>query len=269
MFSEMFGGAQADRARLQATPVSLAEEQRLGQQLLRQALGEFKRQKVGVSQHSKHARYAQALADHLHANMQNRRRYRKIDVYVVESDITDARAIPGGAILISRGMFDFAPSEAAIAGVVAHELSHIDRGHLLEGIKSQKLAQQGFAGRQSPADMMQATRLMVSQFARPFRPEQEVEADQDAARWLLAAEYDPEQMAELFFRMHERDRQKQQAQAFLPSFLRSHPYHLDRRQAVLQLAGEHQDRQHRYIGRRNLRELRPRTEKEYANEFAR
>ena len=269
MFSGMFGDAPDDQRKLKAVPVSIQEEQQLGKQLLDQTLGGLRRQKTAYVQAGNTWQYVDRLVRELSSQMANRRRYRRFDVYVVQTENTDARAFPGGAILISEGMLDFAPSEAALAGVLAHELSHIDRGHLLEGIQRQKLAQRSFSGGRSVADMMQASRMLMSQFARPFRPEQEVEADQDATLWLLQSSYDPREMADLFLKLHQRDQDKQQVQSFMPSFLRSHPFHLERRNAVQQAAKRAIGQAGPlYIGRRNLQERTTRSQRVYRKEIA-
>ena len=38
---------------------------------------------------------------------------------------------PGGTLIFFRGILDFAGSEAALVGVIGHELSHLDHGHQL------------------------------------------------------------------------------------------------------------------------------------------
>ena len=53
-------------------------------------------------------------------------------VRVVNSPIVNAFALPGGHILLPRGMIGFAASPQALAGVVAHEMGHIELRHPLE-----------------------------------------------------------------------------------------------------------------------------------------
>ena len=48
---------------------------------------------------------------------------------VLNSEIVNAFALPGGYIYISRGLLALASNEAELAGVLAHELGHINALH--------------------------------------------------------------------------------------------------------------------------------------------
>jgi predicted Zn-dependent protease len=243
--------------------ISPAEEARFGQQIVEQFFTTLRQQGIQVSQKGRDASYLQALVAELRRHMQNADRYRSIKVWVADSDEPDARSVPGGWVIISRGLLEFAESEAAVAGVLAHELSHIDRGHQLELLRRLKLAQQTItSGNFQPDAWFQTGKLLASQFARPFRPEQETEADADAVNWLVASRYDPTELARLFQQMQGRD----QPPNSLPSFLRTHPSPADREGAVrrqmLQLIGGNPDPLYR--GRENLRRRVPRHQRRFA-----
>ena len=186
-------------------------------------------------------------------------RYRFIGVFVAESTTTDARAFPGGLIVCSTGLINFAQNEAALLGVLAHELSHIDRGHQLRSARNIKLAQDTFASGNVPIEkLVRSGRVLVKQFARPFHPEEETEADLDAARWVLERGYDPLEFAALFHRLHERD---QATAVRMPSFLRTHPYHAERYVAIRDLSSRLKatpPNKRLYVGQKNLRKRIPR-----------
>lgn len=111
--------------------------------------------------------------------------------------------------------------------------------------------------------MMNNAQLMTRTFARPFRPDEETQADFDGATWAYEAGYDPRELAQLFLRLHQRDGQP----AFgPPPFLRTHPFHLDRYDAILERYTElaaSAPRESLYVGRRNLRELIPRRKRAF------
>ena len=98
---------------------------------------------------------------------------------------------------------------------------------------------------------------------RPFRPHEESEADADGAKWAWQLGYEPMQLARLFQRLQQRDA----GQANLkPSFLRSHPIHADRFQAITQQANQLKTQTPEakyYVGIENLRERIPRTKREF------
>ncbi len=223
----------------------------------------LKRQDVDVEDRGKDVEYLRSLVTVLRPRMRQARRYRKINVLLADSDVADARSFPGGTIIFSRGMLEFSESEAAVVGVLGHELSHIDRGHLLNGLRRQKLAQQTFSsGRVSPREFMSTAKLWTAQFTQPFHPEQETEADEDAIRWMVAAGYDPLEMAKFFQRMHDRDPRQGR---FLPRFLQTHPFPLERFNAVNHLADALTAKTggNLYVGRENLKRRLPKNKQRF------
>jgi beta-barrel assembly-enhancing protease len=60
---------------------------------------------------------------------------------VVETDDVNAFAAPGGFILITRGALALMDDEAALAGVLAHEIAHVDEKHVLEEIRRSSVVQ--------------------------------------------------------------------------------------------------------------------------------
>jgi predicted Zn-dependent protease len=63
---------------------------------------------------------------------------------VLEAPQLNAFAVPGGTIFVTRGLVERMRSEAELAGVLAHEISHVLRKHHLKAI--QKGAQTALAG---------------------------------------------------------------------------------------------------------------------------
>ncbi len=55
---------------------------------------------------------------------------------VLDADTINAFATPGGYVFITRGLLLTMDSEAELAGVLAHEISHVLRRHHLEAIKT-------------------------------------------------------------------------------------------------------------------------------------
>ncbi len=55
-------------------------------------------------------------------------------VSVMDLDVPNAFALPGGRIVLFRGLIDFAESADEVAGVLAHEMGHVTHRHGTEGI---------------------------------------------------------------------------------------------------------------------------------------
>ncbi len=266
MFEQFFGAApQEDRAELDKIEISARDEAQLGERASREYLAELRRQGIKVVTRGDEVEYLRTLIDQVRPKMEHAARYKTIQVHVAESEKTDARSFPGGTLIFYRGLLEFAENEAALVGVIGHELSHLDHGHQLFDAKRMKLMQSTFAGTNgfSPDQFFRNGQMLMRSFSKPFRPEDESEADDDGATWAYELGYDPREMANLFLRLHERDRG---AKPGLPSFLLTHPYHLDRYEALTERFQELQattPKDRLYIGTENLARRVPRSVKEF------
>src|SRR6185369_12453990 len=54
-----------------------------------------------------------------------------VEIRVVNIDIPNAFALPGGVVLLTRGLLEGAESPEEVAGVLAHELGHVLHRHAL------------------------------------------------------------------------------------------------------------------------------------------
>jgi predicted Zn-dependent protease len=267
-FFNQFLGEESDEERraLAKVDVTLPEERKFGDAAAQQYLDELRRQGIAVTDRGPEVEYLQRLVETIRPQMENATRYRRITIYFADAPQTDARSFPGGTLVFYRGMLDFAENEAALIGVVGHELSHLDRGHQLLMLRRAKLAQSTFTGRRgfSPEQFLTTAAVMMRSFARPFRPEDEAEADGDGARWAYRAGYDPREMAKLFLAMHRREAEK--APDLTPVFFRTHPFHMDRFRAVDDLYDELQTKEPKkdlYLGKTNLERRMARSEKKF------
>jgi predicted Zn-dependent protease len=235
MFEQFFGAKPEDDKALARIPVSLEEERKMGQQVGRSYFDGLKRQGIRVASRGKEVQYLRELVEKVHLLLSQRKRYRTIDVFVVESPECEAKSLPGGTLVFYRGLLDAAQNEAALVAVVGHELAHLDRGHLLRRARQFKSLQQTLSSRggSGPEKFAAAMGSMSQVFLRPFRPEDEAEADGDAVRWTYRAGYDPRELARLLDGMAER-----QGQTPLPGFLQSHPDPRKRAREVRELCAE-------------------------------
>ena len=119
------------------------------------------------------------------------------------SDI-NAFALPGGPMYVNRGMIEAARTEGEMAGVMAHELSHVALRHgTAQATKAQKYAVgAGIAGilgtiLAGPA-AGQLAQLPIGAYFLRYSREYETEADLLGARVMANAGYDPRDLANMF-----------------------------------------------------------------------
>jgi hypothetical protein len=123
---------------------------------------------------------------------------------VINARDINAFALPGGPMYVNRGMIEAARNEGEMAGVMAHELSHVALRHgTAQATKAQKYALgAGVAGilgtiLGGPGLGQVAQAPFALSFLR-FSREYETEADLLGARIMADAGYDPRDLANMF-----------------------------------------------------------------------
>jgi len=248
--------------------VSWTEEMKLGQQSIEDLRRQLAGKKQSLIERGKDAQYLERLVGLLQPQMKQAERYKKVHVYVTSLGAPNACSFPGGHLVVSREMLDQAGSEAALIGVLGHELAHLDRGHLLRRMKQWKLAQDRLAN--PPAgfswdSLLGNMTLMQRLFRRPFGPAEELDADTDGITWAYHAGYDPLELGQVYTAMEAAGLS---APSFLPSFLRTHPFAADRRDHLLSIYNSLQTadpQPHLYLGRQNLMRRLTRQQREFAD----
>ena len=178
--------------------------------------------------------YLKALVARFSERMAHRDRYPTIEVTLIDAPVPDGQSFPGGFLAFTTALLD-EPDEATVAGVVAHELAHLERGHLYSYARRSKLAEATY--RNPPGGNADFNQFFTRQAAliglmmNPFRPEHESEADCTSTTWLYLEGYDPRGLVGFFERMHRRNNDQPDNPFF--SFGRTHPFSLDRKQDVL------------------------------------
>jgi Zn-dependent protease with chaperone function len=123
-----------------------------------------------------------------------------ISVVVVDSDIINAFALPGGFIVVYAGILDMIENEGELAGLLAHEVSHINGRHSLRTV-SKDLAMYlllasltGDMGGFSSVLIENSNMISTLSFSRKF----EKEADLEGLNILVESKIDPIGMVNLF-----------------------------------------------------------------------
>ncbi|MEQ1830328.1 MAG: M48 family metallopeptidase, partial [Pirellula sp.] len=201
--------------RLERVPISRAEENEFGKRVLADFEERMRQSRNLMTKTGRDVAYIKYLAGKIQPFMTNANRYSSLDITMVKSNELAAYSIPGGRLVFSTGMIESLPSEAALVGVIGHELSHLDRGHQLLGLRQSKQVAK-------PLDMKEGM-LWMATVAKPMRPEFESVADSDAIRWMIQAGYDARALAKVLEQWDQQQNQTAPWTNFIPSFARSHP----------------------------------------------
>jgi len=135
--------------------------------------------------------------------------YNGYHVMILDSMEFNAFATPGGHIFITRGLVEAAPSEDALAGIIAHELAHVMLRHGMKMIDDMRIAeeidtmaQQATAFSGNSNTVIFTFRNSVNEFfylmaRNGYSAEQEFEADTTAIELLTEAGYSPAGLLEM------------------------------------------------------------------------
>lgn len=121
---------------------------------------------------------------------------------VMDDDVVNAFALPGGPVFITRGILTHMNSEAELASVLGHEIGHITARHSVQQISKAQLAQVGLAA----GSIFSKTVAQYSGLAGQglgvlflkFGRDAENEADELGFRYSLKDNYDVREMARMF-----------------------------------------------------------------------
>ena len=166
----------------------------------------------------------------------------KLDHYfrILESEVLNAFAVPGGYVYFTRGIMAYFNNEAEFAGVLGHEIGHIAARHSVEQQRNILLGQLGIIAGIiiSPelAKFAEAASSGMSLLFLKFSRDAEREADKLGVEYATKIKYDAQEMAD-FFKTLER-KGTASGSAELPEFLSTHPDPGDRYTTVTKLAAE-------------------------------
>ena len=121
----------------------------------------------------------------------------KFTFTVLDSDVVNAFALPGGYIYISRGLLALANTEAELAGVLAHEIGHVTARHSAQRYSSSVVAGLGTAllGIVGGGELAQLGQAGAAVYLQGYSRDQEFEADTLGVRYLARAGYETAAMA--------------------------------------------------------------------------
>ncbi len=117
---------------------------------------------------------------------------------VFESEMINAFTVPGGNILISTGLIGFCESPEELAAVMAHEMGHVERRHVVARLIKELGLE--LINSTDPYVLGEVTSLLTSTH---FDRKQEEEADRFACELLEHSAIEPRTLATLFRRLEE------------------------------------------------------------------
>jgi beta-barrel assembly-enhancing protease len=172
--------------------------------------------------------YVNTLGRNIAAQGQRQIPYR---FYVVNAPQVNAFAVPGGHIYINRGLIERARNMSELAGVLAHEIGHVEHRHGIDQLERMQGANLALTAAyvllgRAPTGVEEAAIGIGGQlyFARHSR-EAENEADASAVGLLVRAGIDPNGLPSFFNVLLQEQRRQPAA---VEQWFSTHPLTTDR-----------------------------------------
>lgn len=158
-----------------------------------------------------------------------------VDVTVIDVDNVNAFALPGGRVIVARGLFNYARSGDEVAAVIAHEMVHVKARHpsrnVIEGGATALLLNVFVGGfGQRPLEFFVGNMLISARHSR----HRELEADAGAVKAMADAGLDPAALATFL----ERIARNATGSTHAVSWLLTHPVSAKRAEKVRALIPE-------------------------------
>jgi len=196
-----FSLAAQTQIKLHNNKYSPQDDVKLGRQAAQEAEQQFP-----LLRDSQVGGYVERVGERLVANIPPEFQHPEFQYYfkVVNASDINAFALPGGPMYVNRGMIEAAKTEGEMAGVMAHELSHVALRHgTAQATKAQKYGTlAGIAGIAGTILGGQGLGQLAQQsfgvYFLKFSREYETEADILGAQIMARAGYDPRDLANMF-----------------------------------------------------------------------
>ena len=157
------------------------------------------------NQHPEAYAYLERIRDEILSSDDIRYRDRfSWDIYIIDKDVFNAFALPGGNTFYYTGLMKFVDNEASLAGVIGHEIAHSDRRHStnrLTKIYGFQIVASLLLGNNPNLVQQILSDLALTTTALAFSRQDEFEADEFAVRYLYPTEIDSRGVAYFFEKM--------------------------------------------------------------------
>ena len=114
---------------------------------------------------------------------------------VIDSDAVNAYATPGGYVFVTKGLLRTLNSEAELAGVLGHEITHVVHGHYLSAVRKGGFAQIAGGIVETRSGNSQLSGAMINMvrniYAKGLDQSDEYDADRYGTLWAARAGYAP------------------------------------------------------------------------------
>ena len=153
-----------------------------------------------------------------------------IKVHLIIKNDINAFAMPGGHLVVYSGLIKAADNPDELAGVMAHEISHIELDHVMKKLIKEvglSVLISMTSGNGGGEAIKQVSKILSSS---AFDRKLEKEADISAVEYMINAKINPEPLAEFLYKLAEN----KEAESTYEGWLSTHPDSKKRAEYILE-----------------------------------
>lgn len=152
-------------------------------------------------------------------------------VHVIDADIKNAYALPGGYIVVYTGLLEEMSRPEQLAGVLAHEMAHVTERHSVQRLVEMAGVAFVVDGLLGDVEGMVALGAEFLSFStiNAYSRDAETEADLKGVAFLQQANIDPRGLMEFFALLDQADGEMME---MVPEWMSTHPDHQIRIQTI-------------------------------------
>jgi beta-barrel assembly-enhancing protease len=137
---------------------------------------------------------------------------------VLDTDGVNAFAAPGGIIHVTRGALGLLNDEAELAGVLAHEITHVTQKHTVKAIQEGRMIEFGAdATLSNKAVLNQVVEKATEAVMAGFGRKEELESDREGVRLADSVGYQPQGLERFLRRLEGRNKAATEKQGLFAS----------------------------------------------------
>lgn len=195
-------GASVSKAFEEITPEN---EYYIGRAVAATILGNYKIYSAPATES-----YLNKICGALAVNSENQNPFNGYHVKILDSNEVNAFATSGGHIFVTKALLKCADSEDALAGVIAHEMAHIQLQHSMGAIKTSRRGEAVFSVISAAASVTKAqlveamsdiTTASMEALNNGYSKNQEYDADSLALKLMANAGYNPNAMLNMLSKL--------------------------------------------------------------------
>jgi predicted Zn-dependent protease len=122
----------------------------------------------------------------------------RYNIFVVDNEMVNAFALPGGYIMLTKGLIDFADTPEELIAVICHEIGHIEKRHVMT-----RLIKDIGLDILTSGDTFVVGEIARSILSSGYNRRQEDEADLFACELMLKCGLEPRALASFFRKLKD------------------------------------------------------------------